>query len=152
MAYITAQDLIDLFGEEEIIELSNLDTPNAIVVNFGRVAKAIAWAQEIIDSYASVYYLVPLSGTAGAVPVIIRGYTSDLARYQLDCNRPREDVRIRYEDAIKWLVLLAAGKVSLGDGVKRKASLVLEKPASGPFGVSGYRKPTYTKESFSGFY
>jgi len=152
MAYITEQDLIDLFGEEEIIELSNLDNPNATTVNSARVAAAIAWSEDIFHSYAASYYVIPITSTTGPTPPVVRGILLDLTRYQLDSNRPREDVRVRYEDDLKWLVLLSTGKVSLGGDVKRKSELVLEKPVGGPFGVSGYREPIYTKESLRGFY
>jgi phage gp36-like protein len=152
MAYITVQDLINLFGEPEIVQLSNLDEPNITTVNSARVNQAIAWSEDIFHSYASFYYVVPLVFLSGVIPPVVRGILLDFTRYQLDANLPREDVRIRYEDGIKWLTLLAAGKVSLGDDIKTKADLALEKPLSGPFGVSGYREPIYTKESLSGLY
>ena len=118
MAYITEADLVALFSLDEIRVLSNLKEPNATVINSARVAAAIAWATEIIDSYASVFYLTPLA----IVPAILKGYAADLARYQMDLNRPREDVRQRYEDAIAWLKLLSTGKVSLGDSVPRRTT------------------------------
>lgn len=158
MAYITEQDLIDLFGEEEIIDLSNLDNPNATTVNSVRVTAAIAQSEDILHTYASAYYsipLVPIDSTVPIAPPSVRGILLDHARYHLDINRPREDVRVRYEDGLEWLLLLAKGKVSLGDNYKRKAELVLEKPAGGPIGIggaTGSSEPIYTKELLDGFY
>ncbi|NJR38533.1 MAG: DUF1320 family protein [Leptolyngbyaceae cyanobacterium CSU_1_4] len=54
-------------------------------------------------------YTLPLS----SVPLILRNKCCDIARYRLDRNRPRDDVRQRYEDAIAFFKDLVNGRVKL---------------------------------------
>jgi phage gp36-like protein len=147
MAYVTEAQLVDLFGADEMIQLSNLDEPNATAVNSARITSATAWASEIIDSYASVFYVTPIA----PVPYILTGYAKDLVRYQLDCNSPRDDVRQRYEDALKWLEMLAKGIASLGPNVPRKvlAPTVIPATVTGP---TAFSTPThrFTEVSLNG--
>ncbi len=110
MVYCTVPQLIGLFGESEILQLSHLDNSSATTIDTVRVNAAIAYAQDEINSYLGGRYTLPLS----SVPLVLTGKAADIARYQLDSIRPRDDVRKRYEDAVKWLVLVAGGKLDLG--------------------------------------
>jgi phage gp36-like protein len=122
MPYATQQDFINAFQEREAIMLTNLDRPNAIAVDSAPLNKALADASALIDDYCGQRYLLPLS----PLPVTVNRYCLDIARYMLDRIRSREDVRLRYEDAIKFLEKVAKGLVSLGAnaaGVGVSASL-----------------------------
>ncbi len=101
---------IEAFGEPETLMLTNLDTPNATVVNPVPINRALTDAAALIDSYLARRYQLPLL----TVPQVLIPYSLDIARYKLDRIRNREDVRQRYEDAIKWLEMVASGKVYLG--------------------------------------
>jgi phage gp36-like protein len=113
MPYATQQDFIDAFREPETIMLTNLDLPNAVVVDPIPLAKALADASALIDSYCGARYLLPLN----PLPVVVNRYCLDIARYMLDRIRSREDVRQRYEDAIRFFEQVTKGLVSLGADV-----------------------------------
>jgi phage gp36-like protein len=113
MPYATQQDFIDAFREPETIMLTNLDTPNAIAVDPVPLAKALADASALIDSYCGLRYLLPLT----PLPTVVNRYCLDIARYMLDRIRSREDVRLRYEDAIKFFEKVCKGQASLGSDV-----------------------------------
>lgn len=111
MNYATEQEMIDLFGEGEIIELTNLDNPSATTVDSTKLDAALEYASREVDSYLqAAQYKLPLAST----PLVLRNKVADIARYHLDIYQAREDARKRYEDVLKWLKMLAEGKVSLG--------------------------------------
>ncbi len=110
MSYATSQDFIDAFGLQEAIMLTNLDDPSATIPNLIPLDKALHDASAFIDTYVGSRYLLPLT----AVSTVVNRYCLDIARYMLDRIRSREDVRLRYEDAIKFLTLVAKGQVSIG--------------------------------------
>lgn len=101
---IVLQDLIDRFGEEEIINLSDhdrLQIINEVVVN-----------QAINDATAEVIgYLNPTGLIVGGVyahtpPKSLILKTCDIARYYLYENGVTEIVEKRYKQAIDWLLLV----------------------------------------------
>jgi phage gp36-like protein len=110
MPYCTIAHMVDLFGSGEIIALSNLETPSATTINAGRVDTAIAYADNEINSYLAGRYTLPLA----SVPPVLADKAADIARYQLDSINPRDDVIERNAAAIRWLKLVADGKVELG--------------------------------------
>jgi phage gp36-like protein len=110
MAYADRLDFVDAFGERETLMLTNLDNPNATAINPVPLNKALDDATAEINTYVASRYIVPLAST----PTVVNRYCLDIARYMLDRIRSREDVRLRYEDALKWLGMLASGKVSIG--------------------------------------
>lgn len=111
MIYATVADFILAFGEGEAIELSNLDDPVNDQLEATTIRGALTTASAEIDSYVrSAGYSLPLS----EVPSVLIGKCCDIARYRLDRNRAREEVRQRYLDAVYWLKDLARGTASLG--------------------------------------
>jgi phage gp36-like protein len=108
--YATPQDFIDAFGQQETIMLTNLDDPSAIAPNPVPLNKALADATAFIDTYVGSRYVLPLT----SVSTVVNRYCLDIARYMLDRIRSREDVRLRYEDAIKFFTLVVKGQVSIG--------------------------------------
>lgn len=110
MPYITLQQMIDRFGETEMIELTNLHNPDGIAINVANFDAAAVDAEAEINSYVGVVAQLPLA----TVPLVLGGKAADVVRYYLDTIDPRADVRQRYEDAIAWLKLLAAGEVDIG--------------------------------------
>lgn len=110
MAYATSQDFVDAFGQPETLQLTNLDNPIATTINLVPLDKALDDASAEIDTYIGSRYILPLAST----PSVVNRYCLDIARYMLDRIHTREDVRLRYEDALKWQAMLASGKVSIG--------------------------------------
>ena len=110
MAYSTQADIEAQLSEAELIQLT--DDADAGVVDASVVARAIADADDEINSYLQERYTVPLN----PVPGLIRKLSVDLAVYNFYSRRDLEaPVRTkRYEDATRLLKLLARGDASLG--------------------------------------
>ena len=106
--YCGLPDLIDRYGEAELSQLS--DRVGIGMVDQAVVELAIADADGEIDGYvAAAGYPLPLA----PVPGILTAYACDMARYRLMADQATDQVRRRYEDAIKFLKALAAGQVRL---------------------------------------
>jgi phage gp36-like protein len=110
MPYVTLQQMIDRFGEQEMIELTNLHSPDNTAINIAAFNAAMLDAESEMNSYIGIAASLPLA----SVPVVLNGKAADVTRYYLDTIDPRADVRQRYEDAIEWLKMLANGQVSIG--------------------------------------
>lgn len=111
MAYATPTDFINIFGERETLEITNLDSPSAVLPNLTILTKELAMADAEIDTYLSVNYTVPVAPVS---PILTR-VSCVIARKLLDRYRRRDDVQNDYKEAIEWLKLLAARKVGLTD-------------------------------------
>ena len=109
MTYATQQDLVDRFGELELIQLSDRESTGSIDATV--VGKALADADELVDSYIAARVALPLS----TVPPRLARVAGDVARYYLHADAPTEQVRAAYKDAVAWLKDIAAGKATLGD-------------------------------------
>ena len=106
MAYATVEEFETRFDVTETIELTNLEDPLAESPDLDVLEQALDLASEEIDGYLwAASYALPLSSP----PLILREWCLDIARYKLDRNANREDVRRRYDDAIAWLKGLAKG-------------------------------------------
>ena len=110
--YCTIAEFITTFGEQETVAVSNLYTPSAIAIDEGNLEQALIDASAIIDGYIQGRVTLPL--TALQVPATLKACCADIARYRLDRNRCREEVRMRYEDWIVWLKDVSKGIVNLG--------------------------------------
>lgn len=110
MTYFTQQDLIDRFGETELIQLTDRTGLNAI--DSAILAQAIQDASAEIDGYLAGVYPLPLAATP---PQLIR-VGCDMGRYylRLAIGVVPETVEKRYEHAIKYLKAVATGAISLG--------------------------------------
>ncbi|MCE5420258.1 MAG: DUF1320 domain-containing protein [Acidithiobacillus sp.] len=138
MAYCTLADLIERYGEAELIQRADRDndgSPDAAVVN-----RAIADASAEIDGYLATRYQLPLP----TIPVILARIAGDMARYFLWQEQASEEVRRRYEDARRLLEAISSGKVSLGLPAtlpaEQKPQLSVAAAKSGPaplFGPDG---------------
>lgn len=110
MTYATHQDMIDAFGEREVIAIT--DRENAGAINAAVLAKALAQADGEINPYLVGRVTLPLA----SVPTVLVTHACDIARYRLTGSETVETETIarRYKDAIRFLEFVAAGKVSLG--------------------------------------
>lgn len=110
MPYATVADMIAAFSQEEVLQLSNIDYPEATTINEDVVNRAISDAAAQIDGYLATRYAVPL---ADPVPAIIRNHTCDVARWLLDKDRPRDEVTRRRDLVFYYLKDLSNGKANL---------------------------------------
>lgn len=107
MPYCTKQDLIDRFGEDELIQLT--DRANLGVIDDTVLNQAIADADAEINGYLANYSL-PLT----TVPTVLVRGACDIARYFLYDDAATEQVTKRYEAVLKFLGQVAKGVISLG--------------------------------------
>jgi phage gp36-like protein len=108
MPYCAKQDLIDRFGEGELIQLT--DRTGAGVINDTVLNRAINDADGEINGYLASRYDLPLAGT----PPVLTLKACDIARYYLYDEAVPDVVKERYASAIRWLELVAVGKITLG--------------------------------------
>lgn len=108
MSYATQQNMIDRFGQQELAELT--DRTNGAVIDATVLGQALTDADAEINGYLASRYTLPLV----SVPPILTKFAADIARYQLYDTRASEQVKARYDDAIKFMKSLASGLVSLG--------------------------------------
>lgn len=110
MPLATLQHMVERFGEREMIALTDRDNTGGIdeaVLN-----SALNSAEVEINAYLAALYQLPFA----SVPVIVRDFSCDVARYRL-CGSEvteTEEVRARYKDAIKFFEKVSKGEVSLG--------------------------------------
>lgn len=97
-------------------------TPEDYVIEFSgdtvhgdsaiRIPRTLDRASRLVDTYVrSTGIAVPLTD-----PVTLRdvkGPVLDLARYFAWPEQPSEEIRARYEDAIKFLEMVSTGKIKL---------------------------------------
>ena len=134
MPYSTKQNLIDRFDEAELIQLT--DSACLGVIDDEVVNAAIADADAEINSYLTAYDL-PLA----VVPVNFVRMSSDIARYYLYEDRPTETVQKRYDDAIKYLMMIAKGIILLDTGIPTAtAGHVVIESSDNVFGIDEYGK------------
>lgn len=106
--YASVQDLVNRFGEQEVIELTDRDHTGELVEDVAETALTDSFAE--IDSYVQSRYTLPLP----SVPDVLRRVACDIARYRLYGARPTEEARQRYDDALKFLRDVANGTINLG--------------------------------------
>lgn len=108
MAYATLGDLIDAFGEDEILQLA--DRQQLGIVDSDVVAAVANRSQSLIDGYLAGRYALPL---VAPYPPIIIGLDADLQRYYLHDNAASERVIAGYQDAKRLLEHIQSGRVTL---------------------------------------
>ncbi len=109
MTYATADDLITRFGKDELVQLTDRSTPPVYAVNTAVVAAALTDAADEINGYLLAKYQLPLV----SVPSVIKGCACDIARFRLYADRATEEVRQRYDAAVKRLREISAGTFKL---------------------------------------
>lgn len=109
MPYCTLNDIQDMMDEDEIIRFT--DDDGSGVVNTDVTDKAISGADALIDSYLAARYAVPIA----PVPDILLDIAVDIAIYKISSRRSQapEEIRTKYDDAVKWLIKVAAGTVKI---------------------------------------
>jgi len=110
MSYASQADMVNRFGSAEVIAIS--DRSSAGVIDATVLAAGLADADAEIDPYLMPKYMLPL----GNVPKVLSGIACDITRYRL-CGGSAlmtDEIRNRYQDAVKFLVRISRGEISLG--------------------------------------
>lgn len=117
MSYATQADLEARYGAEEVLQLADRNGDG--LADTGVIEQALADAGAEIDGYLGSRYQLPLANA----PQVINVYACDIARYRLYASAATEEVRNRYQDALKFLKLAAEGKVMIGPAANGAAPL-----------------------------
>ena len=111
MGYVTAEAMIAKFGEQEIIDLTS-DRGFRTSINFEKLQMALDAANSEIDGYLVGRYTLPLK----VIPAFLVSLGCDMAHFHSSVGETVETNRTktRYEIAIKNLVNISKGLISLG--------------------------------------
>jgi phage gp36-like protein len=137
MAYITQQQLVERFGDDKLIQLTDRDTGASIVTDV--LDDAIADAAAFIDAYISPRYALPLAQPridASPLPRI----AGDMVIYFLQGDLATEETQRRAAEARRFLLDVQAGRASLGadDSVAPQVGTVVVRSDSSAFDWSKY--------------
>lgn len=124
MPYASVQDMIDRFGQVELVQLTD---PDQIAVQPQRAQRALDDAQAFANGLLAQAYRLPLAGcrkpaptpqnpraTEQAPPPQLVRIVCDVARYYLyDELAPEHEVALRYKAACAELRAIADGKAQL---------------------------------------
>lgn len=106
MAYITLDDLVARYGEQEMLDVADRDRDG--VADQSVLDAAIGDAGRDVDGQIGGRYAVPLVDP----PELIRRLACQLARYYLHFQPP-EHVRAGYKDALAQLADIRDGVVTI---------------------------------------
>ena len=109
MAYATQANLVDRFGEDELIQIAGDGATPTEGIDATKVARALADADGVIDSYIRGRYAAPIASP----PAEIVDAACNIARYRLHDNIATDDVRLRFTDAMAWLRDVSSGRASI---------------------------------------
>lgn len=102
MPYATRIDLEDRYGAEELEQRESM-------LAAGAVDRALADADAEVDGYVAGAYAVPLD----PVPANIVRIAAAIARYRLLGDAATEQARQDYDDAVRFLRDVQAGRAAL---------------------------------------
>lgn len=109
MTYATQQDLIDRYGEERLIALTDRAEVPTGVVDAAIVTAALEGADAKIDGYLASRYALPLS----EVPPLVKELAEVIAWWDLHLFEPDAKTGKDYEIALRTLRDIASGAVRL---------------------------------------
>lgn len=110
--YATVANMIERFGETQIIRLSRPEDHAAVTVDATKVDTAIGDASAVIDSYIRGRYTVPIA----TPPAEIIRAACTLARYDLaqgENTDPSEEMAKSRKEVMDWLMGISKGHIHL---------------------------------------
>ncbi|WP_273152838.1 gp436 family protein [Methylophaga thiooxydans] len=108
MPYCTQQDLVTRYGEDELIQLT--DKQNTGQLDTDVINLAIADSDSMIDGYLGGRYSLPIE----PLPRSLVRIACEITRYYLYENLAPDEVKDRYNEAVKSLKSIARGELSIG--------------------------------------
>lgn len=109
MTYATKSLLIERFSERELVQLTDRGDEPTGEVDDTRVERALLEADNLINSYVGTRYPLPFV----LVPELLVDLACDIARFRLYQDGATEEVRERYDDALKRLTAISRGDMAL---------------------------------------
>ncbi|MCK2095630.1 gp436 family protein [Thauera aromatica] len=110
MTYATTADMVEHFGEREMVELTDRGEVPTGLIDEAVMQRALLCADAEIEGYLAVRYALPLPQVSDRLLHL----ACDIARYHLYPHEVSEHVKERYDAAVRVLREIAAGAVSLG--------------------------------------
>jgi phage gp36-like protein len=105
--YASVADMVERFGEIEIVELTDLEHTGEI--DSAMAERALTDATAEIDGYLAARYRLPVTDA----PRLLSLLCTDIARFRLQKGVSTEQARQRYEDAVRKLERIADGRINL---------------------------------------
>ena len=141
MTYASQADLVERFGTDMLIDLSDRADPPAGAIDTTVIANALTDADAMIDGYLLGRYLLPLAST----PPALNDLAKAIAIYKLHRDNVSDKINADYQNALKSLVQISNGTIRLNvAGV--------EPTSSGATGVKATDRPRdFTPENLKGF-
>ena len=106
--YISAQDMIDAFSEDEIMQLTDPDGLG--VIDDAVLNKALSFASASLDDAVSKSYAIPLVGELNEAAI---GHLCAIALHKLYASQATDGVKELLTLAKKWLAVIASGRIVL---------------------------------------
>lgn len=110
MTYATSQDMVDRFGESDLVRLTDRADPPLDAVDATVLLRAQEDAKAIIDTYLTARYTLPLS----PVPLVLKRCECDLAYVALLGARVGDEWAKKQSGWMSWLKDVSKGTASLG--------------------------------------
>lgn len=110
MSYASQSELTTRYGARELVQVTDKTTPPSGSADATTIARACTDADGEIESRLGVRYVVPIAPT---VPTVVVDIACRIARYKLHEDRATPKIRTDYEDAIKFLSDVAAGRANI---------------------------------------
>lgn len=109
MTYATLAGLLDRYGEAVIIGVTDRAEPPAGVVDQGVVDRALVGTDAVIDASLAMRYRLPLT----QVPPVVADIALSIAIYKLHRFAVDQKIKDEYDQALKDLADIAAGRKKL---------------------------------------
>lgn len=141
MTYASLQQLIDRFGEQVLLDLTDRASPAVGAIDPAVVDRALADTDAAIDGYLAGRYALPLVD----VPPRVVDLALTIAIYKLHPFEPDPKITRDYEQAMKALLAIARGE-------ERLPLAGAEPAATGNSGVvTNDRERPFTEDNLKGF-
>lgn len=114
MPYCTQADLIERYGSQFLVDLTDRAEVATGTIDADAVTRAISEADALIDGYVKGRYVLPFS----TVPDPLGTISREIAIYKLHVYEPSKKIDDEYNQALKTLEAIAKGTILLdADGV-----------------------------------
>jgi phage gp36-like protein len=109
MTYASQADLVDRYGTDMLVDLTDRATPPAGAIDAAVVERALNDTDAQIDGYLLGRYLLPLATT----PVVLRDIAQAMAIYKLHRDTVADKIAADYKSALDTLKQVASGAIRL---------------------------------------
>lgn len=109
MTYCSQQNLVDRYGTDMLVSLTDRALPPANTIDAAVVARALADTDALINGYLQGRYQLPLAAT----PELLTDIAQAVAIYKLHRGLTDDKVKRDYDDALKQLREIASGAIRL---------------------------------------